>query len=153
MKYNNLGKVFVSGVFNSRTPDSQDYFDFGKYLDETLYNLNTCAIPNRKNKDLVIDYHGIRLLELCQVTGLLIVNGRLFNDMNQGKFTFCSQAGQSTVDYLLTGLSDFEIVSIFDVLGFNEFSDHSSISFHLYTKHKNNLASEAETNNITRKIV
>ena len=44
VKYNNLGKVFVSGGFNSRTSDFQDYFDFDKYLDETLYNLtfNIC---------------------------------------------------------------------------------------------------------------
>ncbi|MEW8545253.1 MAG: reverse transcriptase family protein, partial [Candidatus Thiodiazotropha sp.] len=153
VKYNNVGKVFISGDFNSRTSDSHDYFDFDKYLDETLYNLNTCSRPNRTNKDCVIDYHGLRLLELCQATGLLIVNGRLFNDMNQGKFTFCSQAGQSTVDYLLTDLSNFDILSFFDVLDFNEFSDHSPISFCICTKYKSNQTNTIETNNITRKIV
>ena len=153
VKYNNFGKVFVSGDFNSRTSDSHDYFDFDKYLDEALYNVNTCSIPNRTNKDRVMDYHGIRLLELCQATGLLIVNGRLFNDMNQGKFTFCSQVGQSTVDYLLTDLSNFDILSFFDVLNFNEFSDHSPVLFRISTEHQRNSTNDIETNNITRKIV
>ena len=110
-------------------------------------------MPNRTNKDRVMDYHGIRLLELCQATGLLIVNGRLFNDMNQGKFTFCSQVGQSTGDYLLTDLSNFDILSFFDVLDFNEFSDHSPVLFRSSTEHQRNSTNDIETNNITRKIV
>ena len=118
-----------------------------------MYNVNTCSIPNGTNKDRVMNYHGIRLLELCQATGLLIVNGRLFNDMNQGKFTFCSQVGQITVDYLLTDLSNFDILSFFDVLDFNEFSDHSPILFCISTKHQRNSTNDIETNNITRKII
>ena len=100
-----------------------------------------------------MNYHGKRLLELCQATGLLIVNGRLFNDMNQGKFTFCSQVGQSTVDYLLTDLSNFDILSFFDVLDFNQFSDHSPILFRISTKHQRYSTNDIETNNITRKII
>ena len=34
VKYNDMGKVYVSGDLNSRTSDSFDYFDFDKYLDE-----------------------------------------------------------------------------------------------------------------------
>ena len=36
IKYNNLGKVFVTGDFNSRTSDSIDYLIFDKYLDQDL---------------------------------------------------------------------------------------------------------------------
>ena len=102
VKYNDLGKVYVSGDFNSSTSDSLNYFDFDKYLDEPLFLLNTSDIPVRKNKDRIIDCNGIRLLETCQATGLLLVNGRLSNDESKGNFTFCSHTGQSTVDYLLT---------------------------------------------------
>ena len=36
VKYNNMGKVYVSGDLNSRTSDSLDYFEFDKYLDQNL---------------------------------------------------------------------------------------------------------------------
>ena len=65
VRYNDLGKVYVSDDFNSRTSDSLDYFDFDKYLDEPLFMLTTSDIPVRKNKDRIIDCNGIRLLETC----------------------------------------------------------------------------------------
>lgn len=50
-----MGKVFVSGDFNSCTSDPLDYFDFDKYLDESLFDmLNTCNIPIRNNMDRII---------------------------------------------------------------------------------------------------
>ena len=152
MKYNNLGKVLVSGDLNSRTSDSCDYFEYDKYLDESLFMLNTSSIPIRVNKDRIIDHYGIRLLDLCQATGLLIANGRLFCDQGNGKFTFCSYNGQSTVDYLLLNHSDFCTLSNFDVLDFNEHSDHAPILFSFYSKLQKTLTNEAE-NNISRKIV
>ena len=45
-----------------------------------------------------------------------------------GKFTFCSHQGQSTVDYLLLNLSDFDTLSHFDILDFTENSDHAPFS-------------------------
>ena len=118
VKYNNLGKVFVSGDLNSRTSDSLDYFEHDKYLDQSLFILNTCSIPIRTNKDRIIDHYGIRLLDMCQATGLLIANGRLFCDQGKGKFTFCAHNGQSTVDYLLLNYSDITALSNFDILDF-----------------------------------
>ena len=156
VKYNDIGKVFVSGDFNSRTSDSLDYFDFDKYLDEPLFDmLNTCHIPIRNNMDRIIDHNGIRLLETCQATGLLLVNGRLSNDARKGQFTFCSHTGQSTVDYLMTNLCDFTTLTYFEVQDFNEYSDHAPILFKLHTKQCDNTHMQQETHapNITRKIV
>lgn len=98
--------------------------------------MDTCAIPKHTNKDRVLDYHGLRMIDLCQSTGLLIANGRLSDDKNIGKFTFCSQLGQSTVDYLLLNLTDFDTISSFDILAFNEHSDHAPITFSLSLKIK-----------------
>ena len=56
IKYNNLGKVFVTGDFNSRTSDSIDYIIFDKYLDHNLDFLNPVDIPLRKSYDRIIDY-------------------------------------------------------------------------------------------------
>lgn len=91
--------------------------------------MNSCNIPVRVNQDLILDYNGRYLLDLCQSTGLLIANGRLFNDKNKGKCTFCSHRGQSTVDYVLLNFSDFITLSHFDILDFNEHTDHAPVFF------------------------
>lgn len=151
IKYNDLGKVYITGDFNSRTSDSPDFFEFDKYLDQNLSVVNTRDIPTRVNKDRVIDYNGRCLLELCQATGLLLANGRALNDRDNGKITFCSFQGQSTVDYLLLNFSDFDTLSHFDILDFNEHSDHAPVSFHIYLEshiHENPLEES-----ISRKLV
>ena len=62
IKYNNLGKVFVTGYFNSRTSDSIDYSIFDKYLDQNLQFLNSVDIPLRKSQDRITNYNGLKLL-------------------------------------------------------------------------------------------
>ena len=102
----------------------------------------------------MLDFNGLRLIDLCQSTGLLIANGRLSNDQNIGNFTFCSHLGQSAVDYLLMNFSDFRTISYFDILAFNEHSDLATISFHLPLKMcttENNKENGAGS--ISRKIV
>ena len=156
VKYNDMGKVYVCGDFNSRTSDLLDYFVFDKYLDEHLSDmLSTCYIPIRSNMDRIIDTNGIRLLETCQATGLLLANGRLGNDENKGQFTFCSHTGQSTVDYLMTNFCDFTTISCFEIQAFNEYSDHAPILFKMHTKPCTNphQQHEQQSKNITRKIV
>lgn len=123
--------------FNCRTASSMDYIEFDKYIDKDLLILATSNIPKRSNQDSVLDYNGLRLLDLCQSTGLLIANGRISNDRNIGKFTFCSHIGQSTVDYLLLNLTDFNTLAYFNILDLNEHSDHLPISFHLFLKQYN----------------
>ena len=53
IKYKNLGKVFVTGDFNSRTSDSIDYLIFDKYLDDNLQFMNSADIPFRTSKDRI----------------------------------------------------------------------------------------------------
>ena len=150
-----LGKIYITCDFNSRTASSVDYIEFDKYIDQDLSMvLDTCNIPERTNKDRVLNYNGLRLIGLCHTTGMLIANGRLLNDKYIGKFTFCSHIGQSTVDYLLMNFTDFNTLSYFDILEFNEHSDHAPVSFHLLLKPKNaEHNQEIKTESITRKIV
>ena len=147
--------MYVSGDFNSRTPDSLNYFDFDKYLGEPVFMLNTSDILVRKNKDRIINCNGIRLLEACKATGLLLVNGRLSNDESKGNFTFCSHTRQCTVDYLLTNFCDFTTLTYFEVQVFNEYSHHAPILFKLHAKSFNNTNLQQETQNqtIKRKII
>jgi exonuclease III len=130
MKYENLGKVYVTGDMNCRTSNEQDFLSFDKYLDQNLPFVDKQNIPLRQNYDKVIDSNGRKLIDICLATGLLIANGRLEND-EKGKYTFCSQRGASTVDYLLLHLRNFNTISHFYIHDFNEFSDHAPISFEL----------------------
>ena len=129
-----------------------DVFEFDKYLDQNLAVVHTRDIPTRVNKNRVIDYNGLCLLELCQVTGLLLAKGRVLNDRDNVKFTFCSFHDQSIVGYLLLNFSDTDTLSHFDILDSNEHSDHAPVSFHIYLKrhiHENNPLEEY----VSRKIV
>ena len=71
-----------------------DYITYDKYLDHDLQFFNPADIPLRKSQDRITDYNGLKLLDMCISTGLLIANGRLHNDRNIGKYTFCSYNGR-----------------------------------------------------------
>ena len=156
IKNNDLGKIYVSCDLNAHTSTAVDYFEYDKFLDQNLIFYNKVDVPSRANKDRVLDYYGRYLLELCQCTGLLIANGRLFNDKNTGNFTFYSHQGQSTVDYLLLNFCDFDTLSHFEISEFNEFSDHAPLSFNIYLNNQDpqheNLNSQTDTE-VSRKIV
>lgn len=128
-KYKHLGKVFITGDFNSRTSSESDCLDFDKYLDDEDIFLNDIVLQPRVNSDHVLDTHGRRLLLLCQISGLLIANGRVHEDSNIGEHTFVSLNGLSTVDYLLANPLDILCLSNFKILNFNEFSDHAPLFF------------------------
>ena len=155
IRYNNIGKVFVTGDLNGRTSDSIDYLIFDKYLDQNLQFLNSVDIPLRKSRDCITDYNGLKLLNLRQSTGLLIANGRLHSDKNIGKYTFCSHIGQSVVDYMLLNFSDFCAISAFDILDFNKYSDHAPISFQINLKPLQTQTADSSNTEtfINRKIV
>ena len=123
-KYRNLGKLFVTGDFNSRTGQSSeitDYLNFDSYLNVGMTdNHDNNDIPLRTSKDSVTDNYGRRLLDLCKSTGLIIANGRLGADKYIGDFTCITPRGQSVVDYILLAFSDFGCVSHFSICDADE---------------------------------
>ena len=129
IKYRRLGKIFLTGDFNCRTANEPDYLDFDRYLDDEDNFISPFVLQPRVNKDHVVDSHGRRLLLLCQSSGLLMANGRVHDDCNNGEHTFMSFNGLSVVDYLLANSSDLEYLSNFRILDFNEFSDHAPLFF------------------------
>ena len=87
-------------------------------------------VPPRTNKDNILDQHGRRLLDLCKSTNFIIANGRLIcDDFSVGVYTFCSTQGMSTLDYVLLESIDLYLLSNFQVLSLNEFSDHAPLFF------------------------
>ena len=63
----------------------------------------------------------------------MIANGRLYNDKD-GNFTFCSERGLNITDYLLVNLFDFDSLQTFEILDWNNFSDHAALYFSFMTK-------------------
>ena len=134
-KYQNSGKVIVSGDFNGRTGCYCDFILYDQYIEVGLHDsIRYKDIPTRVNRDHMTDTYGRRLLELCKTTNLLIANGRLGLDKDVGDFTFYGEKGCSVVDYLLLPLTDFETISNFKICDVTEFSDHAGISFGLKCK-------------------
>ena len=98
LKYERLGKLYISGDFNARTGNSQ-YDDILQHVVYLQGDENEdFNVPARVNKDHVVDVYGRRLLGLWRMTGLVLANGRLFHGASSGEFTFCSQQGQRAVD-------------------------------------------------------
>ncbi|MEW8544930.1 MAG: reverse transcriptase family protein, partial [Candidatus Thiodiazotropha sp.] len=152
-KYQNMGKVLVSGDFNGRTGTNCDFILYDHYIeagpdDNIRYN----DISLRVNKDHVTDAYGRRLLELCKTTNLLIANGRLGSDKDIGEFTFYGEKGCSVVDYLLVPLIDFEFISYFEICDVTEFSDHAGLSFGLSCKQKSDNNTTISEQTYARKL-
>ena len=126
--YNDYGlPMMLIGDFNSRTRklndimlyESNDYVLTAreyKYPD-TISTFKGLDIPLvRSNKDTDTNNNGHKLIELCKITELCIVNGRIGSDKDIGNTT-CAE--KSTIDYvlctpdLLPNLTDYT-VDLFD---------------------------------------
>ena len=62
---------------------------------------NILADSQRYNMDTKANTYGKLLLELCKnnVTGLIIANGRIYQDKHRGSFTYYNRNGKSVIDY------------------------------------------------------
>lgn len=86
-QYSVSGKVYISGDMNGRTSNFSDILNFDRFLENNDLFTDTSHIPMRFNKDLAIDSHGRKLLDMCKSTGYIIANGRLGEDC--GIVCFC----------------------------------------------------------------
>ena len=94
--------IFLCGDFNARTstlPDiitdkytafngGQPDFVFSNILaDSQPYNMDTKA--------------NTLLIELCKNTGLIIANGRIYQDKHRGSFSYYNRNGKGVIDYAI----------------------------------------------------
>ncbi|CAC5423263.1 unnamed protein product [Mytilus coruscus] len=100
-----------------------------KYV-SSFEHIENPIIPKRHSLDSTTNAYGRKLLQLCFNTGLTAANSRLGKDQD-GKFTFCTSKGRSVNDYLLLSPDDYKLLSDFNVLEFNEHSDHAPLFFEL----------------------
>ena len=148
--------ICLVGDFNARTKNLPDYYtqddintltdivDFDFNISPSVQSLYDSGINiDRCNSDTKVNNSGHRLLELCKLNEIIIVNGRLGSDKFKGDFT-CK--GVSVIDYVLVSvdllkcITDFE-VDLFDPL----LSDvHSPISLALDIERDRQLTNESE---------
>ena len=99
-------------------------------LIDKMYKLR---LLERSNKDLTSNAFGSRLIELCRMAGLLILNGRMGCDKGVGDFTRDSTTGRSVVDYVLSSPDVFSLISNFVIHESVPESDHKPISFAIFS--------------------
>ena len=123
-------RVGLVGDFNARTGNLADVIvnDDNKYVDLPDDYIPDVDIMKRNNCDTVFNSFWERLIELCRMSGIRIVNGRKIGD-SSGKKTCHEWNGSSTVDYMLADESIFQLIQTFKVGDeFNHLSDHCPFS-------------------------
>ena len=129
-RYSSSGSVFLLCDFNSRTSNQADYVcldSLDRFVDLPFSNQH--FLPTRMNSDRAINTFGQNLLILCKENELSIVNGRLEKGDYTYHGTYRGNSVNSTVDYLITHSSNFDMITNFCVKSLTEFSDHSPVTF------------------------
>ena len=142
LNYNSKGGVFLVGDFNARTGTKHDFspdFLVGEEIEDTVRQSDNILLDNterkyRNNNDNKINSYGNKLLTICRVLNLRILNGRTLGDSG-GAFTCFQHNGSSTVDYGIVSESFFNHMTTFQVSPPTHVSDHSYISCSLKTFH------------------
>ena len=55
------------------------------------------------------------LLELCKNTGLIIANGRIYQDKHRGSFTYYNRNGKSVINYMLFDPNCYNMITDFAI--------------------------------------
>ena len=128
-KYSALGSVCITGDINARTAMKLDYLESDDITDmiSGFTEYKPCQI-RRYNMDMKLNAAGLQLLNLCKVTDILIVNGRIIGNLS-GHYTYCSNNGSSVVDYTLADSYVFKKILYHTIELPSHLSDHSLQKF------------------------
>ena len=120
-----------------------DYLEDDELCDHNMSNINlfdnviefdysvnhdNIVLSDRVNKDIIINSNERKLIELCQVTDVNIVNGKVGKDSAIGEYSRHRYNGKSAIDYALVSRSTFTHVTDFYVDVF----DKSLSDSHMY---------------------
>lgn len=119
--------MFVTGDANGHTSTLPDYAIFDQFLsdefrinEDDLRSMNCVNmlpyldIPvDRSSKCNKVNSHGRKLLDICKLNNLFIVNGRFGKDKCIGNFTF---RNISVIDYCLASLDCLRQIESFEVI-------------------------------------
>ena len=120
-------KPFVV-IGDSRTAMIDDYFEDDELCDHNMTNIDlfdnviefdssvnhdNIILNDRVKKDLIINSNGRKLIELCQVLDVNIVNRRVGKDSTIGEYTCHRYNGKSAIDRVRTPPGNLEYSWIF----------------------------------------
>ena len=118
--------ILMLGDFNARTGLVSDFIEVDESDSDILGLKNDSmfaevfdqfGIPiNRENKDVIVNDNGKNLIEMCKVTDLKILNGRIGE--NTSDFTCHTGMGKSAIDYLITSKETIPLISDFKIDSF-----------------------------------
>ena len=103
-------EIVIIGDFNSRTSSLSDFYtnEHGNFdplsekdeidyrIDQDFLTLSQIQLI-RNNEDKKTNDFGHKLINLCQVSGMLICNGRINGDNNSGKLTYIEKKEYSVL--------------------------------------------------------
>ena len=125
--FDQLDVVMILRDFNGRVTNKLAYIEQDKYV-QTIDSYD--YIPDerlpRASINIISNAQGMHLLDLCKSTSVNIIYGRL--DEGQS-YTYFSRMGSSVIDYMLMKPESFCYINCFNILPFNEFSDHTPLQF------------------------
>ena len=134
-KYVNNHDIFLCGDFNARTSNLPDFitdeYTVFNGIQPNFVSFDILADSQRYNMDTKANTYGKLLLELCKNTGLIIVNGRLYQDKHRGSFTFLNRNGSSVIDYMLFEPNCLSMIKNFAIIPKLVESDNCPIEFGL----------------------
>lgn len=121
-------KDFIISIDSNFDPIESDVFNEFCITENDLLSANIPALRN--NEDKKLNDFGHKLINLCQLSGLLICNGRLRGDEN-GNFTYIDKKGRSSNDFALISKGLINSRHEFYVNNITAYSDHCPIVLNL----------------------
>ena len=124
-------------MLNTEGSDGPGYI---KTLIESSNPLPHDLASSRMSKDTgQINSFGRKLIDLCKMSDMFILNGRAFQDRGIGNYTRVETNGQSVIDYAISDRGAFGHISNFSILQRLPESDHCPLLLEL-----KNSASETD---------
>ena len=96
---------------------------------DVVYTPDEAMLLPRYNADTGSNDHGKRVIEMCKMCGIRIVNGRIGDLTNTSSKTFVGPMGSSTVDLVICNPRLFDVFEKFQISPITEFSDHKYVVF------------------------
>ena len=126
--FSKSGHILITGDLNARLGKKRDTPLIDPSIIAPDYDSTQPPIiaPPRNSMDNVSNTWGNRLLELCHTCNVCILNGRTLGDF-EGKFTYFTTNGHSTIDVTLVDRAMFDNTLSFHVNDLTELSHHCKI--------------------------
>jgi len=128
--FQSKGHVVSMGDFNARISNKQDIHynihNFDMMTDDII------KLPQRNSRDSTLNTFGGKFLNVCNSSGMIILNGRANGD-TMGNFTSFQTNGCSVIVYSLYSEDILDKVDHMIVGAPNQFSDHAMLSLQLNT--------------------